>query len=91
VHRGALHRRPWRAHPDCHCGASRRAVSVRVPVPRTVGGRAGASPPTVGQSRPAGARASQDPRRPSPAWAGDAGAKVDAACAPAVRRETIMG
>ncbi|MEU7818723.1 hypothetical protein, partial [Pseudonocardia sp. NPDC049154] len=38
VHGGGLHRRPWRAHPDCHCGASPRAAPV--PAPRIAPGKA---------------------------------------------------
>lgn len=32
VHGGRLRRRPWRAHPDCHCGADARTVPAAADV-----------------------------------------------------------
>lgn len=77
VHGGGLHRRPWRAHPDCHCGASPRAAPS--PAPRIAPGQAGVR--AVGA---AGMRAGVTDASPTCV------AEVGATCVPAARRETIM-
>ncbi|MCE3550736.1 ThiF family adenylyltransferase [Pseudonocardia sp. RS11V-5] len=52
VHGGGLHRRLWRAHPDCHCGANPRAAPVPVPGPRVPAGKAGAPGPSRAPDEP---------------------------------------